>query len=440
MSALLLALVLFSVFAPACYIAAALPALWLTQNTALGPRAILLSAGGIEVTLVDALIVTLVARVLYSAFVTRQVALDRPLYLALAAFFLVNLLATLAAGAKWGMPPMLRSFISLARLGSEVAIVPILAQSTSTPAQARRCVQIVLGTLLVLAVIQFVNFLGASRGFTIGEVQGIERGELRYFGPVGDSIGFVLLLGYVAALCAMRPVAVMLFAGGILLTAGIGAILGTVVATVLTALLGIERDTLSHFARRWLWLLPLFALVAALATATFARPMAGTLIDRFTSGKFQQSGGQRAASATMAVKMFTANPMTGVGFMGYPAALPRYGGERHFDLTKTDGGTANANMQWLQVLTDSGLPGLAAFVAVLVTATALLFRIARRSDDPLLRISFRAGGVWVLALAFGNLAAVWLVPSSTVARLLWVMLGIAIAVGRLESPRAPRPG
>jgi O-antigen ligase len=439
MKAILLAIVLLSGFLPVCYVAAALPALWIIQRTLLGDPGILFSIGGADLSMVDGVIVALLLRALYSLLVTRQLALDRPLYLALGVFFLVNFLATLAAGAKFGMSPMLRSTISLARLATEVALVPILAQSITSRAQARRCFQIVLGTLLVLAVIQFVNFFGASRGFAIGEVQGAERGELRYFGPVGDSVGFVLLLGYVIALCAARPVPVLLFAGGILLTAGIGAVLGLLVATALVVLFGIDRDALRTVSRRWLWLAPIAALVIAVAAVPLARPMAGTLIDRLSSGAFQQSGSQRKDSATLGLRMFADNPLTGVGFMGYNAALERYGGKEFFSLAKEDGGTANTNNQWLQVLADSGLPGLAAFIGVVATAATLFLRISRRCDDALLRIGLRGACLWLLAQTFGNLAAVWLVPSSYIARFLWVLLGIAVAAGRLHADATRHP-
>jgi hypothetical protein len=433
MKAVLLAIVVLSGFLSACYVAAALPALWLTQRVLLGEPGVYITLGGVDLTMVDGLIVVLVLRTLYSIVVTRQIALDRPLFLALGVFFLVNLLATLAAGAKFGMAPMLRSGISLTRLATEVALVLIVAQSITTREQARRCVQIVLGTLVVLAVIQFVNFFGASRGFTIGEVQGIERGELRYFGPVGDAVGFVLLLGYVVSLCAARPVAVALFGGGILLTAGIGAVFGAFVATILVLLIGFDPESLRTFSRRWLWLAPLAIFAVSVAAVPLARPMAGTLIDRLSSGRFQKSGDQRKASAILGWRMFTDNPMSGVGFLGYNAVLERYGGKEFFSLAKVDGGNANTNNQWLQALTDSGVPGLCAFIGVVATACALFLRVARRCDDPLMRLVFRAACIWLLAQALGNLAAVWLVPSSFVARFLWVLLGIAVAVGRLNS-------
>ena len=80
-------------------------------------------------------------------------------------------------------------------------LVPITVQAMTTVPQARRCLWILVATLGVLVAIQFANFFGAGNGLVIGEVQGLERGEVRSFGPVGDSVGFVLLLGYLLALC-----------------------------------------------------------------------------------------------------------------------------------------------------------------------------------------------------------------------------------------------
>ncbi|HEX8680335.1 MAG TPA: hypothetical protein VF683_10270, partial [Chthoniobacterales bacterium] len=80
----------------------------------------------------------------------------------------------------------------------------------------------------------------------------------------------------------------------------------------------------------------------------------------------------------------------------------------------------------------------AAFGAVVFTAARLLSRLARRCDDPFLRVYFLAAFIWLLTQVFGNLAAVWLNPSSFVARFLWISLGVAVAVARLQPSPAKR--
>ena len=432
MNAFILLILAACLLLPTCYVAAALPALWLIQAVVLGNPYVFVAVGPVEFTLVDVVLIFLFTKTGLSIILKREFIADRPLYLAAAVFLGVQFLASLASVAHFGNLQMTRSITSLARFIAELAIAPVLAQSIKTTPQARRCAQIVLGTLLILGVIQFINFFGASRGIIIGEVQGIERGEQRYFGPVGDSVGFVLLLGYIFYLCAWKPGGVFLFGGGIVLTAGIGAMFGTGVATILFLIFGIQGDAVKTFTRKYLWMLPMLLFCVAVASATVGQTMAKTLIDRFTHGKVGRSAELRMVSTKFAARVILDNPVFGVGFMGFANALPSYGARQYFDLSKPDGGRANANNQFLQSLCDAGMIGLFA-TGVLITAMASSFRRAEtRSDDPLLRTMFRASFIWLLALVFGNQAAVWLIPSSYVARLLWVLLGIAIAVQRLS--------
>jgi O-antigen ligase len=326
---------------------------------------------------------------------------------------------------------VLGSRTSGARVVAEALVIVILSQTIQTPAQAKRVLRILLGTLVLLAVIQFVDWFGASHGFVIGEVQGLERGEPRYFGPIGDSVGMVLLLGYLAALCFASVTGAALFLGGILLTAGLGAVVATCVATALFLFFGLRTPLVREFALRLLVLLPLIALAALVSLSLFTNSLDKTLRDRLTSGNYLESGAQRAASTKLAVAMILDNPLLGVGYMGYERALAQYGGDAYFDLQHPDGGTANANNQILQALTDGGIVGLLAFAVLITVAARLFLRVAARSEDRFLSTYYLAAFLWLLTQVFGNLAAVWLTPASFVARLLWVSLGVAVAVARL---------
>lgn len=438
MNAVILLILIGSFFCPPCYIAAALPAFWLIQAVILGNPYVFIAVGPVDFTLVDVVLISLFAKTGLSMILRREIVADRSLYLAAAIFLGVQFLASLASVVQFGNLQMSRSITSLARFIAELAIAPVLAQAIKTMPQARRCAQIMVVTLLALGFIQFINFFGASRGIIIGEVQGIERGEQRYFGPVGDSVGFVLLLGYIFYLCAWKPGGVFLFGGGIVLTAGIGAMFGTGVATILFLIFGIQGDAMKTFTRKYLWVLPMLLFCVAVASATVGQTMAKTLIDRFTHGKIGKSAELRMVSTRFAARVILDNPVFGVGFMGFANALPSYGARQYFDLAKADGGRANANNQFLQSLCDAGMIGLFA-TGIFITAMASSFlRAETRSDDPLLRTLFRSSFIWLLALVFGDQAAVWLIPSSYIARILWVLLGLAIAVQRLApQPNAP---
>ena len=418
---------------PSRWVVAILPAFWIAQNTILAPQAAILHAGPADVTPVDLVLASLLLRWVCGVALKKQLIADGPLYTAMIVFLAVNFLATLAAGVKFGQGQFLRCLTTETRFAAEIALVPVMACAITTLPQARRCVGILLGTLGAVAAIQFVNFFGASHGIIIGEVQGIERGELRYFGPVGDSVGLVLLLGYLVSLCFANVIGAGAFLSGILLTGGLGALFAAGLSTVLFLVIGMQFPDVRESALRRLWLVPLLLLAGVAGVTLFAKPLAKTLVDRVKSGSYSSSGGQRVANAKLAGAMFADNPLLGVGYMGYESVLAHYGGEKFFDLTHHDGGTANANNQFLQSLTDAGLLGILAFGALLAGAGRLLLTIARRGEDRFLRTFYIAAFLWLLAQIFGNLAAVWLIPSSYIARFLWIILGIAVAVQRLTA-------
>ncbi len=431
MTALLLLCVLVLAVLPAAYVAAALPAVWLLQGTLLGARAIVFNAGPVGVTVVDLVLITLIGKLAFSIVCRRTLAMDRPLFVSFAIFMLVNLLATLYSGVKVADAPVSHGMTALVRLGSEFALVPVLAQMVKSLTQARRCAGILVVTLAVLALIQFINFFGASRGFTIGEVQGLERGEVRYFGPMGDSVGSVLLLGYLYSLCASSLLGTAGFLGGIMLTAGLGAIFSAGVGTVLFLFFGLRADAARAFLARYYWLLPALVFVVGLGLIQVGQPLSKTLVGRLGGGGYTKSADQRVATGSMAAAMIADNLFTGVGYLQYESALGRYGGERVFNLSRSDGATANANNQILQCLADAGVPGLVAFGWLAFCAARLLRGLGAQRHDRLLGTFFLAAFLWLLAQIFGNQAAVWLVPGSYVARFLWIILGTGIAVARL---------
>ena len=103
-------------------------------------------------------------------------------------------------------------------------------------------------------------------------------------------------------------------------------------------------------------------------------------------------------------------------------------------MSKRDGSTANANNQVLQTLTDSGLPGLAVLVGLLLSVARRFLAIALRRDQPVFSAFYHGALLWLLALVFGDLAAVWLLPSFAVL-VLWILLGMPWPSGHCSRTR-----
>ena len=439
MTAVLFLVVSLCAALPSAYVVALVPVFWLLER--LFREEAIFTVGPMDVTVIDVALTILLGKLLLNIARKRNIVADRRLYSMFAVFLAVNLLATLVAGVKFGESHLLGCVIAWARVVAFMMLVPITAQAIKTLPQARRCLWILFGTLGVLAAIQFVNFFGASHGIVIGEVQGLERGEPRYFGPVGDSVGFVLLLGYLLALCFGSLAGAGAFLGGILLTAGIGASFAAVLGSAFFLLTARDAPAFGAALRRRVWLLPILLVGVPVVGVLYARPFMGPLLDRVATGSYASSGEGRLDSGRLAVAMILDNPLFGVGYMGYQQSLERYGGNQFFDLSKLDGGTANANNQVLQTLTDSGLPGLVVFVGLVFCMGRSFRNIAARRDEPFFSAFYRGALIWLLALVFGNLAAVWLLPSF-VEIVLWILLGISVALPRLlaqqashESPR-----
>jgi hypothetical protein len=394
-----------------------------------------LSVGPLHVYPLDILTALLVVKWLATLDWQDLLRRQSGVYGALGAWALVNFIASLAAGLKFGDAHMMGCIVAWARGLSEAVLLLIMADAIGSLRQVRLAIAILVLFLGALVVIQFINFAGADSGLVIGEVQGIERDEVRVFGPVGDSVGFVLLLGYLYWLCREHIIGAAAFVGGIVLTAGLGAIFGILVATGFYLLA--RRHIVAPGATGGRGIQAVVGILAVSAVVIlYGETMTMTLRERLGG---QESGDQRQATAKVALAMIEDNLFTGVGFMGFSAVVERYGAGDYFELDRPHGATANANNQFLQSLADAGIAGLLALAVLVFTAVRLFHRVAVRTRDPMVSVFFWAAMLWLLSQLFGNLAATWLTPASFVGILTWICIGLAVGVERLLTKTEETP-
>lgn len=395
-----------------------------------------LSVGPLHVYPLDILTALLVVKWLATLDWQDLLRRQSGVYGALGAWALVNLIASLAAGLKFGNAHMMGCIVPWARGLSEAVLLLIMADALSSLRQARLAIAILVFFLGALVVIQFINFAGAGSDMVIGEVQGIERDEVRVFGPVGDAVGFVLLLGYLYWLCREHIIGAAAFVGGIVLTAGLGAIFGILVATGFYLLARPHIVAPGAAGRRSVVQAVVGILAVSAVVIFYGDTMTMTLRERLGG---QESGDQRQATAKVALAMIEDNLFTGVGFMGFSAVAERYGAGDYFELDRPHGATANANNQVLQSLADAGIAGLLALVLLVFTAVRLFHRVAVRTRDPMVSVFFWAAMLWLLSQLFGNLAATWLTPASFVGIVTWICIGLAVGVERLLTKTEETP-
>jgi O-antigen ligase len=265
----------------------------------------------------------------------------------------------------------------------------------------------------------------------------------------------------------------------LLTTASRGAWVGFLLTSLFLISLGPMRTTVGLDLGRWhrvgRW--SLVAIVALVALLTLARPfveqrplaadrptnslevITQTLDPRVT---LREVFRERLSYWAAALRMGRDSPITGIGLGLYPRRLPEY---RSLWLAPE-----HTHNLFLQLLAETGIPGLTAFIALLAGSIGLLFHTVRTAPSPNGALAF--GGLFGIvgfsitlltshalllpsgqilfasALAIALSGSVWQLPPLTVsARKIRLaatvgavmLLGVyAIAATRVPSP--PRPG
>ncbi|MEM9760162.1 MAG: O-antigen ligase family protein [Pseudomonadota bacterium] len=258
------------------------------------------------------------------------------------------------------------------------------------------------------------------------------RTQRRLSGPIGDTNRFAQILAVLLplaaalAMTAKRPVvrglswcAMLLILGGVSLTFSRGALLALFLAVPFAIYLGMLR--LRH-------VLIFVALGSVLFTALpqyFDRvasigQAARSVMGLTAAGVMSADGATRGRLTEMqaAGLMFLDRPVVGVGLGMAPAHYAEYalvvGG-------KVRPGERRSHNLFLQLAAETGLLGLAAFMAVLLVAFVPLDRLRRRAlDDPPLA-TLAAG----LELSLFILITTSMFLHAAYVRYLWLLLALA---------------
>lgn len=334
----------------------------------------------------------------------------------------VLLFSTLIAAFRFGEDVFMGELISFLRFLMQFAVFLLLFYSITAVRDIRRLYSILhfIGYSIgisVYASIALYQFLGVK----FGEV--IDAGTLvRYFGPIGDQVGFVLSLFCFKEFVSGRMLPSLFFAGAVLATGTRGAVIALAVGLSVLLFRQLKNYRFNRLTIKQLSFV--FSLVLLVVI------VGGVTVARFKGDILSQTYIQRAISMSIAINVFQDNLLMGVGFNGFHFFTEPYEG-----LFKkfSQNYVANANNQYLQVATDAGIIGLIAFFFLLERFLHIL-KLAGEDNEPW----FTSGRAWLISLLVGNQAAVWLNPGSLVSYFLWMLLAIAAAKVRLESMERPR--
>lgn len=300
----------------------------------------------------------------------------------------------------------------------------------------RAVVWVLVGGGLALSALSMFQYLtgtfgSAYGGFAQSAVQNIvgSTDDVRISGPIGDPNFYAqwLIMLIPLAIDRFYDETSLLLKGLAGTAAGLGAL--TVVLTfsrggLVALVVVIGLMVLRHPPRpRTLGLLLLSGvlLVPMLPAGYVERTLALTDLGGVDIGT-DPSLRYRTTEAASAWRMFTADPLGGVGYGNFLPSYTEYTRSLGLDLTQKP---REAHNLYLETAAETGVPGIIALGAVFVAAFAALTEGRRR---------FRRGGDhtadgigYAIAVAIAGYLITSVFLHMAFARLIWLVLGLALA-------------
>lgn len=242
----------------------------------------------------------------------------------------------------------------------------------------------------------------------------------RVFGVYGDSIAWASSFFLILSLAYRRWVELGAFVLMIALSGSMGAAIAAAAGIVFHALLIVARKRLNL-------IYILCAVLVVLVAIQFVELSNVPVFQRmFSDDQRAFSLNARFGAFSAAFDIFRDYPILGVGFSGFSEAALNYNVERYFDVGFSLNYISNAQNQYLQSLTEGGLPGLVIFITMLCSAMIWLSRL-EKYEDPYVKPFMAAALVWVASIAITNQTAVWLMPHSVNTVIFSVIIGVVSA-------------
>lgn len=291
-------------------------------------------------------------------------------------------------------------------------------------------------TGLIVSLSVLADYVMWTRfGISFGEIVD-SQGQLRAFGPLGDQVGFVIILFALRALQRRDWVALAFHTTAIVLTGTRGALLALVVG-VLWLLVVVPFSEPARSGQRIRTIVSTLVLSVVLVVSLLSTPLGESTYNRLFEGDALQSGLlQRAGAMQLGVKIFGDNPLIGVGYLGFNSLSDEYGFWKYFKPgADVERSAYTANNQLIQTATDAGIFGTLAFLALFATIVrnCRRARMQASGEDRHELVSIES---WLAAILIGNQAAVWLLPSAATGYFVFVAAAISERVAFFQAQRA----
>ncbi len=294
-----------------------------------------------------------------------------------------------------------------------IAVVYYFASCVGSPAEAKRAVAVLLGAAVLVASVGVIKLLLGGPGENT-------RLEIFHFYMTTSQLMMIaLLLILPFAVHRRAPMAVRLGAGAALIPVGISLYATVTRGSYLAAVAGV---VLIACVRNWRILILLTVLVGAIAL--FAPPYVTGRMESIVDLHHPENEARLLLWGT-GLKIFADHPVTGVGDIDLGVLLKRYAGPGY------SGQWGHLHNVVIHVLVTLGAIGALAVLALFVRIGVEEWRIYRRVREDWFAGSFALGAFAVFIGFQVNGLTEWSFGNQMVVILVWITLGITLALGRI---------
>lgn len=349
----------------------------------------------------------------------------QPANLLLVLLFTALTTSTLAAFARVPSSEAMLQAKALAATALWASIYIVVFSSVRTTSGVHRFVQWITFAGLVITASVYLSALGHAIGFRFGEVLAFRDGTARVFGPLGDQVGFILVLPALMRLVAARPLMFSVHVGALLLTATRGAVLCLVLGVLaycLMVALGRIRLDRKQIVR--------IAVTAAALCIVGLTPASSVLMGRMLESPLEGGYSYRLTAIETGATIFRDNLLLGVGFNGFANSRPAVA-EDWVNPQTAENGLSRAANQYVQTATDGGVPSLVLLLLFVLFSSRNALRVTKwRQATPQL-VGMQ---LWLIAVLAGNLGALWFLSNAASGFFIFAAAGLAARVSA-EVPR-----
>lgn len=347
-----------------------------------------------------------------------------PANLLLVLLFTALAMSTAAAFARVPSPEATVQVKELTATAVWASIYIVTFSSIRSRGDVLRLTQWISAACLIITASVYLSALFHIGGLHFGEVMEFRDGGFRAFGPLGDNVGFLLVLPALMSLVASRPVMFGVHLGALLLTATRGAMLCLVVGVLgylLIVAVGRHRPT----RKRMLW----SVAAAAVGFLILLSPVSDVLMSRLSNPSM------RMMAIEMGIDAFQQNRLLGTGFNGFGNSRPAV--VEDWLMPQEAGNALSRTMnQYVQTATDGGVVALVCLLVFVLCTVRNALRVVRwRSATPQL-VGLH---LWLIAVLVGNQAALWFLASTGSGFFIFAVAGLAARASSLATEQtAPR--